>query len=51
MYLTAYRLGIGIPCNPVSIIYLSILQQIHYIPLYAVSNCCIQLYPYVSSGI
>ena len=30
----------GIPCIPVSILYLSILQQIHCIPLYpTVFNC------------
>jgi len=47
LYLTAVSLC-GIPCIPVSILYLSILQQI-IDQLYPTH--CIQLYPYVSSCI
>jgi len=39
---------LGIPCIPVSIIYLSILQQIHCIPLYPTVSSCIRTYLAVS---
>jgi len=51
----SYRiLVLGIrPCIPVSILYLSILKQIHCIPLYpTVSSCvCVRTYLAVSSCI
>ena len=42
---------LDIPCIPVSILYLSMLQQIHCIPLYPTVSSCIRTYLAVSSCI